>query len=374
MSTPEQPDIVAISLKNVTCNWNEVKELGDASEILETSEKSASVAAIKDITLDFGKGQLTCLVGPVGSGKSALLQALVGELPINSGNMECRFNTLAYAAQDPWIMGGTVKENITMGIDFDAEWYDEVVNACSLDTDFKQLRDGDATIVGDRGVQVSGGQRARIGLARALYKDADVLIADDPLSAVDAKVGRQLFHEAILGLAAKRGKCVVLATHQHQHIGDHRCVLIMDGQVGCIGNYEECVAASKGRLSAHAKDDAIDALDAGHEGAAKNVMLQSTEEKIDLATAYAGDFDKEAEGQEMNQKGIVKLDTYLNYLRAMGGLWIGVFLAVIFSCTQAAVLVTIATVGRWAERPFDEQVREYLQNYAFYYERRMPAS
>lgn len=355
-----QPGEPAISLLNVTCNWNEVVELGEATGILESSNQSESVAALADITLDFHRGQLTCLVGPVGSGKSALLQALISELPIYAGKLERRFNSLAYAAQDPWIMGGTVKENITMGLEFDPEWYDEVVSCCGLDIDFKQLRDGDSTIVGDRGVQVSGGQRARIGLARALYKDADVLIADDPLSAVDAKVGRQLFNDAILGLAVNKGKCVVLATHQHQHIGNHRCVLLLQGRIGCIGTYEQCVAASNGKLTAHGKDDAIDALDDGNRGVTIGDGVEKEGETINLEKAYKEGFRKAQEGQEMNEKGNLRLETYLNYLRAMGGLWVGVFLAFLFIITQASALVTIAMIGKWAERAADEQASHFI--------------
>ena len=353
VEAPEQSDEIAISLQHVSCNWNEVEQMGQPGSQDESVQPTA-IPALKDVTLDLKRGQLTCLVGAVGSGKSALLQALVGELPVKSGVIERRYGSLAYAAQDAWIMGGTVKENITMGLEFDAEWYNEVVNCCGLNVDFLQLRDGDETIVGDRGVQVSGGQRARIGLARALYKDADVLIADDPLSAVDAKVGRQLFQEAIMGLAVNRGKCAVVATHQHQHISEQRCALISNGTVACIGTYDECVAGSNGKLLAHAKDDTIDNLDDGNlrQPGAKSQKKDTTTEPDAI---QGGEFEKGDEGQEVKQSGIVQLETYLQYIRAMGGLWVGVLFMVLFSVTQAAVLVTIATVGRWAERPAEEQ-------------------
>eukprot|EP00957_Ditylum_brightwellii_P123813 9437988-Ditylum_brightwellii.AAC.1 len=103
---------------------------------------------------------------------------------------------------------------------FQSEWYNRVLAACGLDVDILNFSNGDKTIVGDRGIQCSGGQRARIGLARALYRDSDVLLLDDPLSAVDSKVGRLIYYSAILGLGVERGKCVILATHQHQFIGD----------------------------------------------------------------------------------------------------------------------------------------------------------
>jgi ATP-binding cassette, subfamily C (CFTR/MRP), member 4 len=354
ISAPEQHNQCCLSLKGVSCNWNDVENVQtkvDQSTLLDTED----LPALVDVTLDLQKGHLTCLVGAVGSGKSALLQAIVGELPVRVGVIARNYRTIAYAAQDAWIMDGTVKENITMGREFDLEWYNKVVNSCGLNVDLKQFRDGDDTIVGDRGVQISGGQRARIGLARALYIDADILVADDPLSAVDAKVGRQLFHEAIMNLSVNRGKCTVLATHQHQHIGDSRCVLLTEGRITCTGSYQECVAASNGKLTAHAKDDSVDNLDDGI-GSEKRQAKPLGAIVLDDPNLLAG-IDKGAEGQEIKQSGIVQLATYVKYMKAMGGLWVGATMLVLFAVTQASVLVTMAAVGRWAERTAEEQVR-----------------
>jgi ATP-binding cassette subfamily C (CFTR/MRP) protein 4 len=245
-------------------------------------------------------------------------------------------------------MDGTVRENIVMGLDFKKKWYDEVVNASGLALDFTQFPYGDATIVGDRGVQCSGGQRARIGLARALYRDADVLVCDDPLSAVDAKVGRLLFHEAIEQLAVNRGKCVVLATHQHQYVGDSRCVLMVGGRVKLVGTYEECVEASEGQLKAHEGDDTVD-----------NLADELVEEpaKVGKPGILKKPFGKaDDDTKELNVTGLVSLNTYIQYAKAMGGVWVGVFLLVLFCVTQASAFLSIFFVGRWSRRPADEQV------------------
>merc|ERR1740139_869232 len=119
-----------------------------------------------------------------------------------------------------------------MGRTFDADRYNECVAACSLGPDLNRLPGGDA-VVGDRGVQLSGGQRSRISLARALYSDPDVLLLDDPLSAVDSKVGGHMYRSAVVGLGVKKGRCVVLVTHQHQYIGESRCVLMKGGRIEC---------------------------------------------------------------------------------------------------------------------------------------------
>jgi len=194
-----------ITLSDVTCHWDSTTE-----EKIDGDSLYSKNVALLNINLSLKKGELLCITGPVGSGKSALLYALTGELSPTKGKIQRFYDSLAYASQDPWIMNGTIRSNIIMGRGMNQKYYLEVVRACGLLQDFNQFISGDLTIVGDRGVQCSGGQKARIGLARALYRDSDVLLLDDPLSAVDTRVGKQIFHSAIQELAVKRGKCVVL--------------------------------------------------------------------------------------------------------------------------------------------------------------------
>jgi ATP-binding cassette subfamily C (CFTR/MRP) protein 4 len=395
------PNGACLVMEHVTCYWNNVEKSAttrtsksiqihpeDSVSSIGDGEKSKSndddeelstassmtaatnVVALQDVTVDFQPRQLTAIVGTVGGGKSALLQALVGELPVTSGRI-VRNRSLAYAAQDSWIMDGTVRDNILMGLEYNQTWYYEVVTACGLLVDFAQFSRSDQTILGDRGVQCSGGQKARIALARAIYRDADILVVDDPLSAVDAKVGRQLYEQALQRLGVQRGKCVIVATHQHQYLRNDenaRCVLVENGgKVTCIGSYEECIETSKGTLIAHqSADDIVDGLVATEEEndaifaavlKAEDVCLDEDgfdEDDPDKQNDRPCNKDKE-DHREMKQEGKVEMDTYKNYLGAMGGLWIGVFLALLFSITQGSVLVTIAIVGRWAQRPVEDQ-------------------
>lgn len=341
------PDLI-LSIKDVCSYWNDVVVVDINGEKIE---KKDLILALENVSFDLKRGELLAVIGPVGSGKSAVLQATVGELPVASGSIGRAYNSLSYAAQDPWIMDGTIMENILMGSKHDPEWYTKVVKACGLNIDFQEIQYGDTAIVGDRGVQLSGGQRARIGLARALYRDADLLVADDPLSAVDARVGRQLFNDAIIGLAVNRGKSVVLATHQHQYLSDSRCVLVMNGTVLCDGSYAKCVEASNGKLSAHTADDAVvDSLH-GNPAPLEKVDEETTkDEKTQEKEKDPGDDQK-----EMNNQGIVTGDTYFQYLRAMGGVPVGLIMFFIFCATQASALYTIASIGRWAEKPDNEQ-------------------
>lgn len=127
----------------------------------------------------------------------------------------------SYAGQEPWIFSGNLRQNIIFGQDFNQEKYDEIVYVCALEDDLKQLPYGDNTVVGERGVALSGGQKARVNLARALYKAADIYLLDDPLSAVDARVSRHIFEKCVKKYL--RGHLRILVTHQLQYLpqADH---------------------------------------------------------------------------------------------------------------------------------------------------------
>jgi len=136
---------------------------------------------------------------------------------------------VAYASQEPWIFSGTVRQNILCGLEYDMKRYKKVIKACVLQKDFSLFPNGDSTLVGERGVSLSGGQKARVNLARALYIDADIYLLDDPLSAVDTHVGRHLFDKAINSYL--RGKIRVLVTHQLQYLKDVDQILILKGVI-----------------------------------------------------------------------------------------------------------------------------------------------
>ena len=146
----------AVVAKNVNCYWNGNGRSSSQSTLQSEEEEQVPnpllIAALKNVTVDFSTASLTCVIGAVGSGKSALVQMLAGELPSSSGLLLKRaINTLAYAPQDPWIMDGSIRENILMGLDLDPDFYQRVVTACGLNVDMAQLQDGENTIVGDRG-------------------------------------------------------------------------------------------------------------------------------------------------------------------------------------------------------------------------------
>jgi len=184
----------------------------------------------------------------VGAGKSSLLQALLGDLWKVKGEVTVHGQT-AYVAQQAWVMNASVKENITFGHRFDPAFYDKTVKACALTEDFAQLPDGDETEVGERGISLSGGQKARLTLARAVYARADIYLLDDCLSAVDQHVGRHLIENVLGPNGLLNGKTRVLATNSIPVLmeADFIC-LIRDGRIIERGTYNQLMAM-KGEIS-----------------------------------------------------------------------------------------------------------------------------
>jgi ABC-type multidrug transport system fused ATPase/permease subunit len=182
-----------LSIENATFAWPGAVE-------------RAGRPTLSNVNLGAAPGEILGIVGPVGAGKSSLLHAVLGELQPTSGSVAVR-GTVAYCSQMPWILAGTVRSNITFFRPYDEDWFQTVVRACALERDLTLLPDADMTEIGEKGINLSGGQKARIGLARAVYARPQVLLLDDPLSAVDPAVARHLFDKVIRGnvLANMRG-------------------------------------------------------------------------------------------------------------------------------------------------------------------------
>ncbi|XP_061143861.1 ATP-binding cassette sub-family C member 4-like isoform X2 [Syngnathus typhle] len=192
---------------------------------------------LQNVSFTIRPDQLLAVIGPVGSGKSSLLSAILGEMSEQSGAVKIR-GDVTYTSQQPWILPGTVRSNILFGKELNRFKYDRVLRACALKRDMELLPGGDLASVGDRGANLSGGQKARVSLARAVYRNADIYLLDDPLSAVDAEVGKHIFEECICGLL--RDKPRVLVTHQLQYLkAAHEIVVLKEGQMVAKGSYRE---------------------------------------------------------------------------------------------------------------------------------------
>ena len=183
------------------------------------------------------KGSLTVITGPVGSGKSTLLSAIAGEVPDQNGAITFK-GTVVYVPQIAWIFSGTIRENILFGEQYEEDKYNRVIEACALTQDIEKFPDCDQTIVGERGVVLSGGQRARVSLARAVYAEGDLYLLDDPLSAVDSKVAHHIFRECIKDFLGTKTR--LITSHQERIMRDADNVIVLfKGQVLSQGNFTE---------------------------------------------------------------------------------------------------------------------------------------
>ncbi|KAG1673321.1 Multidrug resistance-associated protein 4 [Nymphon striatum] len=197
---------------------------------------------VKGISFELNPGDYLCVIGEVGSGKTSLLKTVLKEMVINRGIIKVS-GKIAYACQQSWIFADTLKNNIIFGSKYDKEKYQNVINSCCLRKDMNDMPNGDETLVGERGIRLSGGQRARISLARALYYDADIYLLDDPLSAVDAEVGNSLYSQCIQGYLSN--KIRILVTHQVNYLRNApKILLLRKNKRPIIGTYdmllEEC--------------------------------------------------------------------------------------------------------------------------------------
>ena len=183
------------------------------------------------------KGKLVAIIGTVGSGKSSLFFSLLQEMEKYDGTYAVN-GTVAYVEQEAFVFADTFRNNLLFGRKNDPLRYEQVISVCALESDRKLLTDGDDTQIGEKGVNLSGGQKARICLGRALYSDADVYLLDDPLSAVDTKVGEVLFTDAIKSFL--KGKTVLLITHQLHFAAQCDEIIVMDkGEIIMRGTYDE---------------------------------------------------------------------------------------------------------------------------------------
>jgi ABC-type bacteriocin/lantibiotic exporter with double-glycine peptidase domain len=199
----------------VNSGTKEAKLADDAGSSNATSTISVEKMnpfALIDIKLTVKKGGLIAVIGSVGSGKTSLLSALAGEMHKTHGKVILSAKSRAFCPQNAWIQNATIRDNITFGRPMDQELYDKVIHSCCLGPDIEVLPAGDQTEIGERGINLSGGQRQRINLARAIYSESSIVLMDDPLSAVDAHVGKHIFEHAICG--ALQGKTRVLSTNQ----------------------------------------------------------------------------------------------------------------------------------------------------------------
>lgn len=341
--------------RNATARWStpeEIRKLKDTKKQPVKNSDSEQTIDFKPPTLEnlnfqCKKGTLVGVVGAVGSGKSSLLQAILRELPLESGNIKVN-GSVSYACQEPWVFAASIRQNILFGQDYVKSHYDQVVKACSLLTDFAQFQYGDQTIIGERGSSLSGGQKARVSLARAMYRTSDIYLLDDPLSAVDAHVGRHLFDECI---GPKNKLCKrqtrILVTHQVHFLKDADWLIVLkDGVIDMQGRPSELFKEAKDMekyLSLLDKEEdgelneTMESLGSSGRSSRRSSRASSLNLDKELEKSKEDDEKKDIARQmnlELSSKDKVPGSIFLKYLKAGGNGCVVFTIFVLFLLTQ----------------------------------------
>lgn len=298
----------------------------------DSSKEEDRSPTLIDINMRIAKGSLTAVVGRVGQGKTSLLSAVIGDMYKRKGSVRIR-GQVTYAAQQPWIVNATLRDNIVFGLEFDAKKYDRIVYVCGLLPDIDMLPAGDQTEIGERGINLSGGQKQRVSLARAAYQDADVYLLDDPLSAVDAHVDQHLWENLIGPNGLLKNKTRVLVTHGIHHL-EHvdQIVVVKDGRITENGHYDDLMDA-KGAFrqlideySVNAHKEKKKPIESPPSSSKDSATSETKEGEVELLDIHAGtekenveedgEKDDKLVQDEKMESGSVAWNVYKIYLRA----------------------------------------------------------
>ena len=294
---------------------------------------------LKEINININKNELVTIIGETGSGKSCLINAILNNLELlNPDNSEITFNCpeISYASQDPWIMNGTIRDNIIFYNKFNQERYNQVIKACQLDKDLDNLKYKDKTEVGSTGNNLSGGQRARISLARALYKDADIYLLDDPIPSVDTFVSMKIFHQGILNFL--KNKTVIFVTHDTRNLQYSQRIIVMNNfNIEFNGTYNELIQNEKYKNINENKEKQL-----------------SNNDIINLNDEYSNNKDDNNFGRLLKDEdqvsGKVTCNIYNKFFKINGGYILFIIIVILAIAVAVARAIAKLFVTDWTER------------------------
>ena len=332
----------SIFLKNSSFAW-EIPEVSEKGELVETK------TSLKDINLEVFDGELIAVVGKVASGKSSLLQALIQNMHLVKSSEDSSVSikgNIAFCSQEAWIQNKTIRDNILFGKELDEKMYWEVIRVCMLRSDLQILPGGDLTEIGERGINLSGGQKARVNIARAIYSEADIYLFDDPLAALDQYVGKTLFEECIF--KHLKGKTRVIVTNNQQFLSHADRIVVLDqGKIVQQGTFDELIS-----VSGYFKDEFMVDL--------KQTELSGTA-PVESADKQEVKAKKLVESEE-RAIGSVKLSVYKTYYNYAGGMTVILLGLLTMSLWQADRMGTDIFLAEWTDESESEQRRNLMFN------------
>uniref|UniRef100_U3CT39 Multidrug resistance-associated protein 1 n=1 Tax=Callithrix jacchus TaxID=9483 RepID=U3CT39_CALJA len=353
---------------------------------------------LNGITFSIPEGALVAVVGQVGCGKSSLLSALLAEMEKVEGHVAIK-GSLAYVPQQAWIQNDSLRENILFGCQLEERYYKSVIQACALLPDLEILPSGDRTEIGEKGVNLSGGQKQRVSLARAVYCNSDVYLFDDPLSAVDAHVGKHIFENVIGPKGMLKNKTRILVTHGMSYLPQVDIIIVMSGgKISEMGSYQELLARDgafaeflRTYASAEQEQDPEDNGVTGISSPGKeakqmeNGLLvtdrvgKQLQRQLSSSSSYSGDISRchnsttelqkaEAKKEETwklmeadkAQTGQVKLSVYWDYMKAIG-LFVSFLSIFLFMCNHMASLASNYWLSLWTDDPIVNGTQEHTK-------------
>ncbi|XP_070491925.1 probable multidrug resistance-associated protein lethal(2)03659 [Chironomus tepperi] len=360
----ENPPNLILSMDDVCCRWKTMEERVNASGDKDDAEdKNEYKLTLNKINLKVQRGKLVGILGHVGAGKSSLLQTILRELPIESGKMFIK-GKISFAPQEAWVFSGSIRQNILFGCEMDKDRYDKVVTACALNKDFEMFPHGDLTLIGERGSSLSGGQKARLSLARSLYRDAELYLFDDPLSAVDAHVGKHLFEECLSrsGFLGKQHSTRILVTHQVHFLKDADwLVLLKDGKIEKQGFAHEILQDEKNINEIAEEVETFRRRSLSRSSSNSSTSVKSDDKKEVEEESEVEEKEQEVQKNvEESSKGKIKGNVAMNYLKAGGNTCKISFVFFLFLLTQAIASASDYFVGFWTHQ--EEMRRFYSSN------------
>lgn len=349
----------------------------------ESSVNEGCKLALRNVSLSISRGELVAVVGSVGAGKTTLLHAIMGLLHRSKGNQYVG-GAIGYAGQQYFVQSKSLQENVQFDDKFDENRYADALDCSELSGDLLQLPNADLTHIGEKGIALSGGQKARVNIARMLYaRDIDIYVFDDQLAAVDVVVGKSIFANAILGALKEKTRVVALSSNYHLLRHFHRIIEVVDGNVTSFASYQEFLSACPQYMNNGMKF----AVDADEDMApivsiADPITLRKVSNS-DRVSVYWRDIDKiiiqrnanpgaKGESVEDREVGRVSLDTFVKYFSGslgpnskMNGYHISAIIFVNFFVGQAFRVLTDMWIGFWATDAtagYDQHSKHWYMN------------
>lgn len=369
-----------IGFKNATFSWAGKDSVNDDGTL---------AFRLMDINIRFEVGRLNVIAGPTGSGKSSLLMALLGEMTRIKGTVHLPggysredvlpdpetglTETVAYCAQQAWLVNANIKENILFANQLDEQRYRDVISACALERDLEILDAGDETLVGEKGITLSGGQKQRISLARALYSNSRHLLLDDCLSAVDSHTAKWIFEKCIMGPLMEGRTCILVTHNVALTVAAAEHVVVLDnGKIAVQGTPEQIMASGKlgdeanivgtqsGRASRVASSINLDGGDKSQATLVNgNGKMNGSASGKDTKPKNPNKGDQKDAMEETKAEGGVKYEVMRLYFKAMGPWWFWVAALLVFGVQQGSGLAGNIWIRQWANQ-YNTQQDNYL--------------